>query len=708
MIGRVGGQHRTTVDAGVYFQNVRATYISHSSYNLLVEIDLDAYGGHMGKIERQMNKLDRTFETHIDPSLITGSRTSQPGTPEPLWKVRLDSIKSSFKTIMGQFKVEFVLMQNQIAQIDATTKGSDDAERRKRAVANFIGVALHKLFGTGSEKEEKMLEHRVFGLESSVSKLILFDDEATLILNHTQEVQEEHQTLINDLLNVTHKIGQYLNQTSEHLNEIEENQFMLYQVKHVGDQVQVLNSLMRMNRFHVSGLIRDLNLAQQGILPSNILPPEKLAQILALIESKSPHTLTLPHDFRSEIGKFYNLLRVSSVRQHRGKIYLAIKVPLVRRQDYFNLYRVTQVAVPSPQKPLWQKFDIPQKYIAVNREQTQVITPTSEEALRCSMERTSICTFQSPAFTVQAYPLCALALMLKDSRDVTKVCKLISAKVPRVPILRKISPGLFLKAYERPLEVSIHCPDKSQPDQILQLPPHRSKLEFPASCSATTRYFHVPPAQDFSMTKVVGQRLMDVDLTDIPASGWTYTWRNFTGFAPFNLPAHAKIPPKMDLSKLNELNSDLQAISEDPYPHPGLMYSLPSGLVTVVIVAVVLLCIWKRPWVRSRARQEDEERPSPVNPQFSLLAQTELAVRQSLLPSPTPPTHPNTGEEKAASIYPTERLEKLKREQEAAATGPASCTATRPQVAAGEATAPTPEPSATRDQPPAEDTPGVF
>ena len=190
---------------------------------------------------------------------------------------------------------------------------------------------------------------------------------------------------------------------------------------------------------------------------------------------------------------FYQYLN-THVLITEGQFLLLINVPIQNQAQQLQIYAV--FTLPVPHSNLSAQYKINHKYMGVMYVETKAVAMMDQQYIACQHANEQLCKINAPFQTLTNPSLCIKALYAKYDKAIKEQCSLSISHVPHTFIPVAVTLNLWVISSNPETlgsAIMIICPDKVTSIASLQQPFHILRLS--PACSATSKYFHLPPLQ---------------------------------------------------------------------------------------------------------------------------------------------------------------------------------------------------------------------
>ena len=331
---------------------------------------------------------------------------------------------------------------------DINLLGSTETElpASRRSKRNIIGDIISSITGLVTKAKLQKFGSQIDALETGKinavnKKLIVATDELhamSILTNH--RITNLFHLIHNSNRDISHLFSgiqilhDYLDQQSREINttylELQRlSQLVNFQF-HISDRSAFLNDLLDEFKSHLNGM----HVLLSGYLPLEFVNYHLLRTTLSGIRS---HLLTISPDFEithSDLKYYYTHPNVIFHQSHKY-LYLRLTIPLSAVDSKFQIYRVLQFAIPSPENiqqgkqnsTLESSFTtvgtLPQ-YFGISVDGVTFMELTSADLAHCSSDKNDL--YCSMPFTIynSIYPSCVYSIFIDDQETITTNCRI--------------------------------------------------------------------------------------------------------------------------------------------------------------------------------------------------------------------------------------------------------------------------------------------
>ncbi|XP_053391179.1 uncharacterized protein LOC123528937 [Mercenaria mercenaria] len=254
---------------------------------------------------------------------------------------------------------------------------------------------------------------------------------------------------------------------------------------------------------HLSEFKSQLDILSAGRVFPGLLSPFHLRALLVEIQNQAPKTYALPADPSTDLWKYYQFLR-SSTMIAEDKIIINIHVPLIDFNSRFDVYRIHNFELPysninrssipqSSKVHLVAKYDLEFSALLFNRERTKFAVILPSELESCKSSFTQFCQVRSPFYQASMSELCVTALFLRNPAKVTQNCNIIIKPNTKLPYAENIDNGLWAVTTLIDLRFVIVCQSDTKSNHELVVKAPLSLVQLEMNCQAFNEHLNLSP-----------------------------------------------------------------------------------------------------------------------------------------------------------------------------------------------------------------------
>ncbi len=482
---------------GIQFVPSGTVYASYSGWVLSLTMDLHPYHKQFEIISRQVDKLDGMMSTLFLENVSSNTSTEATIALEKMrldWsrpaKLELRRIKSS------QLRLEELLSSLKLA--------SNPIHRTKRALIPLIGDLLSDLFGTASERDLNHLKRGLTVLKNGQSKLAHVVSESLTLLNKTNSEVIDNRKAINHLAVSMKSLDDHIVDIFNHLETDIEPMILNQQITtKLLNSLRLVSDLIKTSLSSIETVQSIMHEVLQGRLPSSLVLPRTLKNILLQIQKELPTGFSLPADPRSMITWYFNNL-ATTLLPDNGKFHVLTLVPLIQGDALYSLYKIVSVPSPHINQQISAEYIVEGPYIATSATGGKYIILTSIEAERCVNSEVGYCTFTNPVSSVAHMPTCASALFMRDVSLIKQMCRVALTKTIQYPHVKYLLESKWLISTSDPLTIHITCTNRSSASRLrtIHISQPVSILTLGEGCTGYNNFVTLPA---YTLTKTSKQ-----------------------------------------------------------------------------------------------------------------------------------------------------------------------------------------------------------
>ena len=175
-----------------------------------------------------------------------------------------------------------------------------------------------------------------------------------------------------------------------------------------------------------------------------------------------------------------------------GQFLLLINVALQNRTQQLQISEIFSLPVPHSNLSTWYKIN--HKYIGVTYGVTKEAAITDLQYRTCQHASGQFCRINAPFQPLTNLPSCVTTLYAKNDQAIKEQCPIVISHKPHTYVPITITSNLRiipLTPQTLGSTMTIICPDNATSTEPLEQPFYILRLS--PGCSATCRYFHLPP-----------------------------------------------------------------------------------------------------------------------------------------------------------------------------------------------------------------------
>jgi hypothetical protein len=466
-----------------------------------------------------------------------------------------------------------------------------------------MGDVLSELFGVSTHKQLNKIKRFIQTLNANHNQLVNLVSESFSLLNKTNKDIQTNRDAINMLINSTRAFHNFFNvHRSSVLNSFEDEKRINRVINSMQSAFHVMEANLRDIYFEVLTLRHNIESGFDGHLTVNLLPPDKLLELLIKIQTNIPFYVKLPFEPTDEnLIKYYQLINPTVLPDHY-KTHIIFALPLVHLNNSFAIYSTVQLPYPNENGSLAAVYDLEQQHLVISQTRNNYALLTNEEYHNC--KHAPVCTFTSPIYDLRSYPTCLTSLYLRDFILIEKYCLKRIVKMPDFPVVRHMFARHYAVATKTDLILNVICGGSPSREMRVTSVQH---IVVPEGCELACEYFILPYSYHARSNEEKETRILhDIRLNEIVKNIWTSAslkpLRNFSVPAEFNLPFELADVSSIPLNQFQTLFTDSLLSNLDAKQHNYTRFALillfcVIGLILCAGVILLLYC------VRSRRRR---------------------------------------------------------------------------------------------------------
>ena len=223
---------------------------------------------------------------------------------------------------------------------------------------------------------------------------------------------------------------------------------------------------------------------------------------------------------------FYWYLNTHVLIAEEQFLLLHIDVPMQNRAQLLQIYGVFNL--PCSHSNLSAQYKIDHRCMGVKYDETKTVDIMDKQYVACQHANRQFCRINAPAQPLTKPPSCITAMYAKSDQAIGEQCSLSIYHAPHTFIPVAVTSNLWIipsNSKTLASTIMIICSDKATSIVPLQQTFHILRLS--TACSATSRYFHLPPHyEDHTMMMNVSLDTANINAINISASNFRI-WQHF-------------------------------------------------------------------------------------------------------------------------------------------------------------------------------------
>ena len=503
----VHGAPSTVARGNVVFNHIKEVSISHTSWKLTYIIDLSVYDDLFSKSFKHLEKVATEVwgliekETNRNGSEDTGL-----------------SFDPQYRTLYRRLQQVNHTKDALLETLNEYKSLRPRSDRRKRAVASFVGSWYHTLFGLVDDDSMNDIRKAINDMSDNQEKIKHVVNQSLTLISTTHEHVRENRKKINGIVTqlktLRNSMDDFATETSLLTKTIVS--FLTYysQLTIITDDMEEL-AMEAMN--HLDNLKAQLDMLSMGRLTPSVVGPLHLREILREINKKLPNDLFIPIQPKNQLWEFYNRITCSSAFD-RNHVLIVLDIPLGSYRDSYDLIQVYNMPLPNVDmyksaktdnavyKPrqMVAQYELEVDTFVIERAKSRYVLLTTDEAQRCMRsESGAFCDLSSPVYHVGPEPrACVVALYLNNKAKARQICQVKIRPNHILPQARNVSPGKWLISSAHAIAFTVTCRPKNNLKRgrtyTLKARPPLQSLTLPPNCDANSEFITLPSYTDLS------------------------------------------------------------------------------------------------------------------------------------------------------------------------------------------------------------------
>lgn len=373
----------------MFFENIGNLHLSNHDWTIIVYYDLSEYRKALWQIKMTRNRL-REFCTKM----------TQIG--------YCDGVLGQLDLSIEDVEIESSLIQQGRSKRFAVALGA-------AAVGGVVSAMYHHFMESDSTNYEEMIEEYRLNdnhlLDLIKNQTSIVEATNNVIKQDHQRVFEQFRTIVSDLV------------TLEKATNSVQRDLSVNDAKHELNGL-IIRLVMMLQRYKQTEdrIMEAISQTSDGGFHALLLNLQQLRQQLKHIAENIPSTLQLP-----EYGNLYEVSKMMKVRAMvtSKRIIFELKIPLIRKNKIFQLWRVTPIPTVQENKFVWIQPST--EYLAMSVDRDQYYPMTSDELKACfTSNMTWMCEVGKPIFNrASNVSKCEVNLLLRRG-NLDQSCTMMS------------------------------------------------------------------------------------------------------------------------------------------------------------------------------------------------------------------------------------------------------------------------------------------
>ena len=460
----------------IFLQHEAIRYTSESKWISLFPLEINVYNAHLDGVRLHQRQINRYLGYCENEAKENDN----------------NEIRSILRLLRGQMQYVTNKCHNLREHMNTFKKMlTPDPPRTKRSLFPFLGNILHGLAGVPTEDDMNRFNQHLNELELHDNELTHIIKDSLTIVNVTK-YQLNHVSETVNSMNTAMQVFQdtVYNSTEEVYDDLGKLELNFRCWGHNSALITtLLHNLDTVNQ-HIQTLDVILTDILQGQLTVNVLPPNQLRKLLLEIKHNIAQDLKLPFDIESNLLQYYQTTQTYLISTDQGPA-VVITIPLKSIMTQFHLYQITHVPIPYRNTSLLLHYDIQYPYVALSRDNTQIVYLNEREYYECIQPTMSLCHFKSPSrFIEQVKDECSAVILTQ--KTVSK-CKIkLSPNNLMLPQSHWLSEGKWWIISVNKQVFTVLCITGKR--YTTSIDPPIGILKLPVGCKAQSSYLSIPPS----------------------------------------------------------------------------------------------------------------------------------------------------------------------------------------------------------------------
>lgn len=474
----------TPVDthAGIFYQNLGTTKISHDYFTLLSFTNLSIY-------QEQLELIKTTYSRSINLCRHPNENLTQITRPHRFaCNEHIETLKYQITRLDEKFETISHLTSHDISNI----------RRSKRGLIDGVSYAFKWLFGIPDADDAKYYADAISTVEKQNHDVQMLMKQQIHIIS--EAISDYNKSAIDLKLN-----QERLNANILKFNRFEkETVFVINSMTYfetVTDHLNFLTHLITELNEEYDVITSAILFSKQNIIHPSVITPKHLREELLKIKINTNFEFPISLDNYENSYKYFTICTLSVIYFNKILVY-AIKIPIVSR-DLYQLYNLMPLPIQMMNSSVYSFIDPSFPYLLLSTSRTHYGQLKDLSTCQELPPAEFICS-QTTVHLTKQRPVCETELKLKQLHSIPSVCKTRTMKT-EVEIWHPLSTNHWLFIVTEPTIGTINCEGTSnsvldvefQGTGILQLRPrckcYTTSTLLVSTSNQTTNYTNYIP-----------------------------------------------------------------------------------------------------------------------------------------------------------------------------------------------------------------------
>ena len=343
-------------------------------------------------------------------------------------------------------------------------------------------------------------------------------------------------------------------------------------------------------RNNVERIYRYLNvIASQEVNPV-MIPPPPLRQLLAEVqeEMKSNPRLMLPYDPRTEIYKFYEVMKITPVVVE-DVLSMLLTIPLIDKSLQMNLYKVHNLPALHTELGVAAEYILEGEYLAVDQHGLYVALPDAREIQICLTSQGGLCVMNQALHPVETVEWCIYALYIQDEKRIKRDCSM-NFKPRKTNVAQSMGGYLWAVSSLIGEKMQVRCLTETHVEVIK---PPLQVIHIGNGCEGYSPSIKIPAKSELTSQNDIAERttyFLDFNAQYVKSQDMG-PWNLFEidEFTEKKLKAMVKILPALPPMNYDNLNRRIGELDDYPLEIPVAVIAIALVVSTIILLGMLVI-----------------------------------------------------------------------------------------------------------------------
>jgi hypothetical protein len=364
--------------------------------------------------------------------------------------------------------------------------------RSKRSILPFVGNILSNLFGTVGPSDFQNIQQQIQKLAKGQQELNHVLEDSLTIVNVTHIEVSENRKTINQLIDVSRSIKDTLTNITIRMNDRlnSERQFSYFHFQLYNFITLIERSLIMAFR-NVDKFQAQVDAVLNHQINPTVVSPNKLQELLTIIQKSLPKTLHLPFHVNTELVKYYQTLSISAV-PHSDGLYCIMQIPVLDVTTQYELFEVLNIPMPYPGSNLTAQYVIQHDKFVISSDRTKISFVTENDFAKCSVPFMQFCALDTPIRYINSIKDSCIIAIFSGWNSYTDICNImVKQTTANYALAYHVVDGKWIITSPTPVTFRMTCPQTRA--MAIHISPPMGIIKLVAGCYAISPGLKIPP-----------------------------------------------------------------------------------------------------------------------------------------------------------------------------------------------------------------------